>query len=558
MHFGIFNTTKKSSLSNLIIEIPEENVFAGCTMDLNIKGYDKFYNALEISNDDITWSTSGVNGRVENGKLIAGNEAGTITITAKKGKVSASIKVDILSSPNEITLYPKKSYIQKNENVKFEITAKNKNGYYASIKNDELTWEIISGDGKFENGVFFPESEGINIISVSRGNAKSYALISVTKTKTANIELANNFDLITYPNEVTGNSLKSNKNFLQINYDFSKTEATRAAYVRFKNPIELASNALEISLDVISPNTISEYIKLKIIDSNGETKLVMAQRGFDASEDAKTITVPLKNISLPAKLSDIYIGQDTKDILSCDTINIGNIKIISKEETLNEDITLPRDVKGEDNLNKSSTASGKNVLKLAVIDNFSEEKTLLDKLNNSTLKTSIKDNANILILTSNENSNIASDIEITTLRKETYKFTSYDKFDFITLDVTNGGMRSTDYNQWINIEQDIKNSKNKNIIILMNGNLNNFTDSKERQLFIDVLCDLRRENSKNILILSDGEYTDYSMERGIRYLSINSSTYDKLSPIDVAKNSKYILITIDENNNLTYEYKKVF
>ena len=64
--------------------------------------------------------------------------------------------------------------------------------------------------------------------------------------------------------------------------------------------------------------------------------------------------------------------------------------------------------------------------------------------------------------------------------------------------------------------------------------------------------------SKNILILSDGAFTDYSMERGIRYLSMNSSNYDKLSPIEVAQNSEYLLITIDSNNNLTYEIKKVF
>lgn len=558
MHFGIFNTTKKSSLSNLIIEIPEENVFADCSMDLNIKGYDKYYNTVEISNDDITWSTSGANGRIENGKLIAGDEAGTITITAKKGKVSSSINIDILSSPNEITLYPKKSYINKSENVKFEITAKNKNGYYASIKNEELTWEVVSGDGKFEDGVFYPKSEGTNIISVSRGNAKSYAMVNVTRTNVTNITLENNFDLINYPSDVTSSVLKYNQNFFQINYDFSKTEATRATYLRFKNPIELSSDALEISLDVISKDTISEYIKLKIIDSNGETKLVMAQRGFDASEDKKTVAVSLNNISLPAKITDIYIGQDTKDILSNGTLNIGNVKIISKDDAIEEEIVIPRDIKGEDSINITSTSSGENVIKIAVIDNFSEEKTLLDKLNNSTLKTNIKENADVLILTSSENSSATLDIGITTLKKDTYKFTSYEKFDFITLDVANNGMRSTDYNQWINLQQDIKNSKNKNIIILMNGNLDSFTDSKERQLFIDVLCELRRENSKNILILSDGEYTDYSMERGTRYLSINSSTYDKLSPIEVAQNSKYILITIDKNNNLTYEYKKAF
>lgn len=557
---GVFNASKKSSLSNLIIEIPEDNVFAECTMDLKVKGYDKYYNPIEISMDDITWSTSGVSGKVENGKLIAGADAGTITLNAKKGKISTSINVDILSSPNEITIYPKNSYIQKNENVKFEITAKNKNGYYASIKNDELIWEVVSGDGEFKDGKFYPSSDGVNIISVSRGNAKAYALVEVAGTREDNINFIENqnYTFVSYPSEVTGSISKLNKNFVQINYDFSKTEATRAAYLRFNEPVALNKDALEISLDVLAPNTISEYIKFKIIDSNGETKLLMGKRGFDASDKEETLNISLNNISLPAKLTDIYVGQDTKDILSSDLINIGNLKIIYKTDTINADITIPKDIKGIDVANKSSNQSGENIIKLAVFDEFSSEKTLLNKLNNIQLQNSINANANYLILTTKDGDTSNSNIKVPILKKDAYKITSYDKFDFITFDVTNGGIRTTDYSQWINIQKDIKNSKNKNIIILMNGSLDNFSDSEERKLFIDVMCQLRRENSKNILILCDGMFTDYSMERAIRYLNINSSNYDKNSPIEVARNSEYLLITIDENNSLTYEIKKVF
>ncbi len=556
---GIFNASKKSSLANLLIEIPEENVFAGCTMDLKVKGYDKFYNPITVDSSEIKWSTTGVSGKVENGKLIAGEEAGTITLTAKKGKISTSVNVDILSSPNEITIYPKDSFIEKNENVKFEITAKNKNGYYASIKNDELTWEVVSGDGTFEDGKFYPKKEGINIISVSRGNAKSYAIIKVAGTKTEKINFINdkNYNLVTYPKEVTASIANLNNNFVQIDYDFSNTDSTRAAYLRFNNPIELRENALEVLLDVLSPNTISEYIKLKIIDANEDTKLIMAKRGFDSSDKSETLSISLKNISLPAKLTDIYVGQDTKDILSKDLINIGNLEIVYKLDTQIDDVVIPKDIKGIDAANKI-VSSGDKSFKIAVFDNFKKGTTLLDNLNNAKIIDSINSNSDLLILTKSESGELSSNIKKQVIVKEPYKVTSYEKFDLVTLDVTNGGIRTTDYSQWLNIQNDVKKSKNKNIIILMNGTLDNFTDSNERKLFIDVMCNLRRESSKNILVLNSGISTDYSMERGIRYLSINSSDYDTSSPIDVAKNSEYILISIDENNNLTYEIKKVF
>ncbi len=359
MEFGIFNTSKKSSLSDLKIEVTEENVFVGCKRKLIVKGYDKNYNPVEVDSDDIKWSTSGVDGKIENGELIAGNEAGTIKITAKRRNATAEISIDILSAPNEIEISPKKSYINQNEQVNFEITAKNKNGYYASIKNEELTWEILSGDGKIENGIFYPGQEGTNLISVSAGNAKSYAYIQVAKTQTDIIDFINekNYTFISYPSEVTGNIDVKNNNSINLNYDFTKTTATRAAYLRFNQPIILNENALSISIDVLSPETISDYIKFKIIDASGSTKLIMGQRGFDETTSPKTLSISLKDVELPAKLTDIYVGQDTPDILTSGTINLSNLTITSKTSFNGNEITIPKDIKGVDIANKISNVS---------------------------------------------------------------------------------------------------------------------------------------------------------------------------------------------------------
>ena len=59
------------------------------------------------------------------------------------------------------------------------VFAKNKNGYYASLENDEVKYEILNGKGKFEGNKYIPSKEGDHIISISVGNAKSYAMITV-------------------------------------------------------------------------------------------------------------------------------------------------------------------------------------------------------------------------------------------------------------------------------------------------------------------------------------------------------------------------------------------
>lgn len=555
---GIFNTSKTSSLSNLIIEVSEENVFVNCERELKVKGYDKYYNPIEIDLEDITWTISGVDGKIENGKLIAGNEAGTINITAQKGKIKTTISIDILSAPNEITIEPKISHVEKNEKVKLNITAKNKNGYYASIKNSELSWKIISGDGEFLDGIYTPKKDGIHLIEVSKGFAKSYAIVEVMESKEIKIDYISNdnFKFISYPKEVTGEITKTDSNFVNLSYDFSKTDVTRAAYLRFKEPIILKENYINLSFDVITNETISDYIKIKIVDNTGSDKLIMVQRGFDASNNKLTLNIPLNNISLPAKLTDIYIGQDTKDILSKGNIKIGNLTITEKG-TSKENLKLPKDIKGIDSANVQSNNSGDNTIKIALYDKIDKPVILLDKLKNAKLESTLNKNADLIILTNQVSNNEISGITKPIIKTSAYSKSSYETIDIITIDVTNGGLRNTNYTQWLNFQNDIKNSKNKNILILMKGSLDNFTDKNERTLFIDVMCELKRNTSKNIWILNEGNYTDYSMERGIRYLSVNNENFNLSEPIEVAEKTSYILITID-GNNMTYEIKNLF
>ena len=91
----------------------------------------------------------------------------------------------------------------------------------------------------------------------------------------------------------------------------------------------------------------------------------------------------------------------------------------------------------------------------------------------------------------------------------------------------------------------------------MKGTLDDFTDSSERQAFIDTLCDLRRSTSKNIWLIRSGEYTTYSMERGVKHLIIGNELVNNDDPMDVAENTKYMVISINRDE-LSYEVRRVF
>lgn len=561
---GIYNTEKSGKLSKIKLELEEENVFVNSTRELKVYGYDKYYNPIEIDSSEIEWFVDGVNVTIKDNTIITGDEFGTATLTAKIGKAEGTISIDVLSAPNEINIFPKKKTISLGESVEYEIEAKNKNGYYASMLNDEFEWNVISGDGKFVEGTYIPASTGIHIVSVSAGNATSYALVTVGKQIENRVIEGfenKNFRFVSYPEVVSGEAtITSQKCFegksaARLDYDFTSTDATRAAYVRFEEEIKIPEETISIKLSVYSKENLNDFIKFKLIDAKGVAKLVMVSKGI--SGDCWTdISYELTNIALPATLTDIYVAQDDMNIKNKGIVYFDNL-VISKDtelDALNQ--SLPQDIKGIDTACKATNASG-DIIKIMVYDEIKNPVILLDKLVNNKVTQIMNQEANVTLLFNEVGEKISEDIDTNIITAGKYKKEEYGNTTIISLDVSNGGIRTTDYTEWLEVQKDIENTESENVFIIMNGSLDDFTDKKERKLFIDVLCELKRTTEKNIWVIHEGEHTTYSMERGIKYLVIGNDGVDKTDPKSVAEDMKYIMITIN-GTKLSYEIKNVF
>lgn len=151
--------------------------------------------------------------------------------------------------------------------------------------------------------------------------------------------------------------------------------------------------------------------------------------------------------------------------------------------------------------------------------------------------------------------NLLANITADKIVPKAYDVKNYKYATVISLNIADGGLRVTDSNQWISLKKDTKEA-NKNVLIVMNGNLEDFTDSMEKSLFIDVLCDLRRNSGKNIWVIQTGDNTDYSMKRGVKYLSIGDGQLEN-PDLQAIKDTNYIEITVNPDK-MTYEIKNVW
>lgn len=558
---AVFNTEKTDELAKLVIEVDDVNVFVGCEKELIVKGYDKYYNPVEIDSEKVKWSYSGVPVSIEDNVVTAGDVAGTAKIIATIGKATASIDIDVLSIPNELTISPKKVTIGKGESVTFKVSGQNKNGYYANLKNNEVKWNVENNNASLKDGVFTAANPGDYIVSVTAGKATSYALVTVDSNIIKEISDFEEmeFSFKVYPEEVSGDVICTSeevydgKYSAKLDYDFRNTTKTRAAYLRFNESPILENGAETLNIYVYATTSTSDQIKAKIIDAEGDTKYLLLSKGIE-SIGWQELSLDLRNISLPAKLTDIYVAQDDVNELTSGTVYFDSLTVSYKVTAENTAMILPLDVKGADELNVYSELESDNSYRIVVAPEMNSG-IMLNHLKNKKLEEVINKNSEIVILPSQTDYNLLANISGERVIPNGYGVRNYKESTIISLDISDGGLRATDSNQWITLQADIKNA-GKNILIVMNGNLNDFEDEAEKQLFIDVLCDLRRKTGKNIWVIQKGDNTDYSMKRGIKYLSIASDEYQEPS-LESIKNTNYIIITMNETK-MTYEIKNVF
>ncbi len=571
---GIFSKAPKSKkITTLTINVEDTNVFIDEERTIQVIGYNKYDEPVLIDFEDIDWETEGVPLSIQNG-VLCGDTVGTCLLTASVGRAKAQIEINILSQANELFLSPKKTAILPGQDVSYTVQAKNKNGYYATTKLDTITTKIesfwkenqkqieIPQDAQLNNFHFTATTPGEYLLSFQKGDILSYALVSVQSPKQILIDDFENlsFSFDEYPDEAKGNATLSQEHVysgnssVQLDYDFRQEIAVRGAYIELKNPVEIPKEAQTISFWVYNESPKQEKLKIKLKDANGATKLIVLQDSI-THKGWQEITYNVTSLSLPAKLSDIYLAQDDIHVQATGTIYVDYLTYSTKNSLQDVSFAIPKDQKIENHLSKKTETdeTGKNVYHLAVLDQLQEPKLMIDQLKNKTLLSSISKNADNTIFLQNCATTQLPKTKVSILKQ--YSVWEQDSiFTGISLNASTKSIRKTDASQWLAFVKDIQNAKTKNVLLFLNESIDNFTDLEERHLFVDTLCELQRSTKKQIYVIHKGFYNDISKERGVTFLGVNNQNTNIES---ISKDTAYLLLTITDES-VHYEYKNVF
>jgi len=173
---GVFTSAPRAAVRGLIIDTVDNYVFVGAHRQFTVRAYDRFYNPVDISQNDIVWSVIGLDGQIENGLLVPG-DSGNGCVRAKVGRATAMIDVIALDTPAELILNSTSLDINPGESHTFVVVGRDEMGYSALLSPADISWNASDSFGEFSLGRFTRRNDATGYLAASYGDAVAYCAV---------------------------------------------------------------------------------------------------------------------------------------------------------------------------------------------------------------------------------------------------------------------------------------------------------------------------------------------------------------------------------------------
>lgn len=571
---GVFSLAPPSELAGMLLDTEDGNIFLNTSRAFTVKGYDKYFNPVALKPESIKWSVAGVKGTFT-GNVFYPTSFGEGRITAKVGNISTTIAVSVLSTPARLILSSNSIKLPVGQSKAFMVTGVNKNGYRAVIDPVDLKWTVKGNMGSFEKGSFTAKARGAGYIDATIGGTHAYCTVSVSADSSKVLDgfEASNGSFLSYPNTVKGayeiskEQAHSGKSSGKLTYDFTNTDATRAAYMVLPNGgLELNEGSSKLGLWVYNDHENSCWIRAEITDPKGK-KMPDIIRNLDWT-GWKYIETDLDGIEFPAKLTRLYIVQ-VNPVADSGSIYMDDLTVVSSGYPAIDPTKIPKDTVPVDDANKAvsfskatstsfrfgvfgqSSAPGNALEKLLAtkyakkVDTYLEAAVIVGSGSHESVAKLVKKKK---VLATN-----TVDLSSTKDADYKYSYTDIKNSRFFKLDMRSKSLRLSDSEQWQKFQADLASFKGSNVFLMMEST--KFSDKLEQDFFKDTLTKYKQKAGKNVWVFFKGDKNESYMERGIRYISTAGYDAEGLTP-EKTDPAAYVLVTV-KGNIVTYIFKPI-
>ena len=555
---GVYNTSTTGSLSQLTLEAASERAFVGESVALDLRGYDSYYNKIDIPADQVVYNVVGGNGSVNNGYLTA-YDPDVITVTASYGGYTAVANVEY-SYPAAMTPSVSAVSLNPGESVTFTFSGMDSEGYSSSITQG-VTYTVSDPSlGEMNGNTFTARGNGTGYITCISGTAVCHIAVSVggTMKTVESFEGSPAVTFTSYPNTITGSASMSSdasdgSKSLALSYNFAASDETQAAYAKLNSPIVFNGTPDTITMS-IKGNGTDQWVRGKITDAAGNSYTIDFTKTLNWSgwKDV-TATIP-DEVSYPIKLETIYVAALSNTNTATQSTAFDNIRAVVADGVSN--VPSNPSLIDSQNVSIDNKVDGSFYVTMAgdvVYSGAAKPSSYTDA--RVTVNNTLQQNSDLMIYAGGSDISAGSSVE-TIKYGSKYAFHNYSaaNLSIVELSAKNGGLRTTDPSQWQRFSADIAAAGNTNVIFVMDVTPSNFSDVLEGDLFKSALNTIKN-TGKNVYVVSASGGSSWStVKDGIRYINLPD-----LWNSDGSINSQYSTLTIKvDGNGMCYDIKPVF
>lgn len=547
---GVFSSDNPGAVARIELDLDTDKAFPGVPVAYSVKAYDASNNPVRVDANAV--SASATNGAsCMNGSFIGAAE-GTSQVTVSYQGASDTKNIEVFSEPVELRSSTEKINAKPGDKFTIkDIIGLDNQGRSAKIPNSSINFSIWGTVGAMSGNVF-TASNNIGYGYITMGYKNTYKNIPVTigfiSKPLLDFENLNNIKASSFPADKVSASLKISKvakqgsGAVELNYDFSKLDDSRAAYISFKKAPVLEGKPKRLGMWV-KGDAKGAMLKATIKDSEGFAEQITFSEKINFNDYRYLEAEVPDNEAYPYTLLNIYVGSSNNSAMVKSKILVDAIDLLYEHKFENAIDNSSVLADGQNGFVQKT--SGGEYLVVSGYDanqdqNFEGAKTaIINKVNK----------VDTSILLSNYDNDFKKAVSKNLLKNANVFSTSATANAFIlNLNTKKRSLRLSDANEWSYITSNLKNVTQNNIVVTMTSPVfgkGGFTDKKEAALLHAKFKELA-DMGKNVYVVAGSNETSVKMLDKVRYINVFNKPIK--TKADLVKRN-YVQFTFNPNSS---------
>lgn len=336
---GIFSTAPAGAFAGLKVTGPQI-LLVGMQKAFAAKGYDEHFNPYTVQQGDITWTISPDLGYFE-GNVLTATRSGDARVKASYNGVTQEYPVKILGSADiaKVEVTPDRIAVSPGDSVNISVRITTKRGEVFTLQPGEYEVQLKGDVGTISGGRFTAADRmavGELVVKIDSTTATVKISVGQAEKPFYGFETAKIIKFRSYPaDQIPGSARLTGAGeptfrgvgAARLEYDFTVTAKTRAAYANFEGGLTLPEQPLGLGLWVMGDGGNGHWLRARITDADGTEKLLDFARNVNW-KGWKYVKADIPaGVKFPIKLTDIYLvetegGPQDKGVIYFDEISL--------------------------------------------------------------------------------------------------------------------------------------------------------------------------------------------------------------------------------------------